>query len=178
MAAANEHYRAAARRWEEIIVGDVNDMDLTRYASMPPLPMAGEHSCAYPAVIDDLYVCVFDGYIDGGPEEHSTTTTTTTSVNTLAVAGTYLVRRNFPKQAFVGYVKFDTDDVVPLLERGLLGAVVRRELGHALGVGGLWDCPSVALENSPNANREFQELSGCSFNVKTTDDDDAGSCRQ
>jgi len=167
---ANEFYVKAAQRWQELIVGDVSDILNT--ANLPSLPLSTQHDCAYPSVIDDMYLCVFDGYIDG-------TTARGTSPNTLAVASTYLVRKKNVKQAFVGYAKFETADIIPLIQSGLFQTVVEHEYGHAMGIGELWNCPSQAYANSPSANFEFQQLSGCAFDAPTTYDGvDSNSCGQ
>ena len=41
------------------------------------------------------------------------------------------------------------------------------EFGHALGIGTGWSCPSTSFSNSPRANQEYQDISGCSTLVKT-----------
>lgn len=171
------YYERGAARWSEIIAADIPDIDLASETNLRPLPSP---DCMYPDFIDDLYFCLFDGYIDGagGP-----------GGDVLGFASVLYTRTGNPKFAAVSYAKFDADNAAQFValhgngngdgDGNPFQTVVDHEMGHGLGVGPLWDCPTVAFGNSPNANREFQQLSGCPFNAPTFGNGDtATGCAQ
>lgn len=95
----------AAARWDEVIVGDVPDQNLTLSSRCDP---------DVPALIDDIFICAnvtpndgFGGILgQAGPE--------------WARAGSF-----FP---YTGYMEFDEDDVEELLRRNEWESVVVRTL--------------------------------------------------
>jgi len=163
-------YERAAARWAEIIQTDVPDVDLTaQRSSLKQLPSP---SCRYPDTIDDLYVCLYDGSIDGGRDENPN------GGDILGFASVLYYRTSNRQQAAVAYAKFDRANIARLIPSGSFQTVVNHELGHGLGIGSLWTCPTTA-SSSNNANREFRQLSGCSVNAPTFGNgDESRGCAQ
>jgi hypothetical protein len=59
-----EAFMKAAKRWESIITGDLPGT----------VESAQVKNCkGYPTTIDDVYICVYDIWIDGAPEDGSDT---------------------------------------------------------------------------------------------------------
>ena len=135
-----------ANRWESLIVGDTigqapapNDPDFTCDGGMPPL-------------IDDVYVCAKDGFIDG-------------EGGVLGMTQLRYVRgdTNLP---ISGGITFDAADVQALMADGTWDNLVQHELGHILGIGTLWGQKDLVSGSPPEytgavACAAWQELSGC-----------------
>jgi len=156
---AKPFFEAAAARWGEVINQGVPDVSSFLLA---PILDFDALSCAYPATIDDFYLCAVDGYIDGPGDEDGSVLGFARIIHT----------RPFGDMAgipFVGFSKFETGEIGSSIARGIFKQVVLHEMGHAIGAvaGYMSRCPSTAFSNSPNANREFQTLSGCTFNAPT-----------
>ena len=163
---ARAYYEKGARRWARIIYGN-NDDSVIDTAGLPPIPepYGSESGCTYPAQISDMYMCIYDGGLDGGDRPFL--------ANVLAVATPWLRRTNGSTKTtpYVGFAKFDSADIAARINDGTFQTVVNHEMGHALGLGTIWrmdgKCPR---DDAPNANREFRALSGCGFNARTSAD--------
>ena len=105
-------FKAAAKRWTKVIVGD-----------LPSVTVEGE-------VIDDLLILAQGTPIDGpggvlgqaGP--------------------THLRPANAGKAAFLparGIMSFDTADLKKMQQEGTLADVIAHEMGHVIGVGTIWE---------------------------------------
>ena len=159
------YYERGAARLSEIVTTGVPDVGTGIIESF----FKPDNRCQYPAKIDDLFICAFDGFIDGRGDS---------TVNVLGFAAPYYASVFYPKRTIVGYAKFETVDASDFIGFGLFQSIVDHEFLHILGIGTLWDCPSVG-SNSPKANAEFQALSGCDFNAPTgSNGDGTGRCNQ
>ncbi len=110
-------FTAAAQRWSQVVVGDVPDVLAVAEA-------AGD-GC-YPALnetIDDVVIYARVGPIDGPG-------------NILGQAGPRLVRNSLIPA--VGCMTFDEADLAQLETSGTLNDVILHEMGHVLGIGGMW----------------------------------------
>lgn len=145
-------FEGAARRWEEVIRGDLPNIP---QASLP----ARTDNCTWPSQIDDLYICAKFAAIDG-PN------------GVLGYAGPDYIRPD-SGLAGSGNMVFDQDDIVNLQKNGGSAFVntILHEMGHVIGIGNLWDDKNVtkAAPNcdyvGPNAIREYKAISGCPFAV-------------
>lgn len=118
-------FMGAAARWTRLILGDLPEVTL--------LPGTGSGGClaSTSGPVDDLLVLVELGEIDGAGR-------------VLASAGPCAIRdpdtpgsgRGLP---VLGRVRVDTADIAALEASGRLEDVVTHEIGHALGIGTLWD---------------------------------------
>ena len=167
---ARQYYERGANRWARIIIGDEPDITTTN-ANLPPLPFFNEHGCTYPADIDDMYMCIWEGFIDGGDKLGS--------FNIVGFGGPALRRGGASGTTpYAGFLKFESEDIAARINDGSFQYIVHHEMGHALGIGTFWSldsrCPRDDFNNSPKANGEFQALSGCNFNAQTT----AADCGQ
>jgi hypothetical protein len=146
---ARPYYEKGATRWARIITGD--EPDITSTADLPAVPFFEQNGCTYPAQIDDFYLCIWEGFFDGSPS----------AANIVGMGGPSM--RRGEASGTTPYAGYD----------GLFQAIVLHEMGHALGMGSFWKldnrCPQDDFNNSPRANGEFQALSGCNFNARTTD---------
>ena len=159
---ARQFYENGAARWARIIRGD--QPDITDTTNLPAVPFFNEHGCTYPTVIDDLYLCIWDGFIDGPGIPFL--------ANTVAIASPWLRRSGESTTPYVSIAKFDAWDLAGRINDGTFQTIVNHEMGHALGLGTMWiqdgKCPRDATANSLKANQEFQALTGCSSNTWTT----------
>lgn len=115
----------AAARWEELVVGDLEDVAVD-------LPLSG--SCglgepAYAGTIDDLVIFA--------------TSFTEGVGGLLGSAGPCLFRSSGvnPGTNLVGIMRFDTADLASLEAQGALVDVIVHEMGHVLGFGTNWEFP-------------------------------------
>lgn len=107
----------AARRWEQVITGDLADMNIA-----PGTLNGGECGVSHPALsgpVDDLVVFVEIVEIDGAG-------------GVLGSAGPCLYAAG--RLPIVGSVRLDSRDVESLETRGRLFDVALHELGHVLGI--------------------------------------------
>ena len=160
---ARPYYEKGATRWARIITGD--EPDITSTADLPAVPYFEENGCTYPAQIDDFYLCIWEGFIDGGPS----------AVNIVGMGGPSMRRGGATGTTpYAGFLKVESADIAATINDGLFQAIVLHEMGHALGMGSFWNldnrCPQDDFNYSPRANGEFQALSGCNFNARTTAD--------
>jgi hypothetical protein len=97
------YFTNSAARWERVIVGDLPDWSVS---NRPELP---DNRCSYPAIIDDLYVCVFGGDIDGVGK-------------TAGFAGALARRSSGDRLPVIAYAKFEEADIPEAVRavRGLL----------------------------------------------------------
>jgi CARDB/Leishmanolysin/Bacterial pre-peptidase C-terminal domain/Bacterial Ig-like domain (group 2) len=123
-ASQDDVVRAAATRWEQIIVADIFDQDFTTN------PLDVDASCVPSAptingVIDDIRIYVRIVDIDGVG-------------GTLAQAGPCYLRLvgDLP---MIGAMQFDLADLTVLENNGNMFPVVLHEMGHVLGIGVLWN---------------------------------------
>jgi hypothetical protein len=117
-------FTAAAARWEQLIYGDVPDIN----ANIPPdLCFAGQPAIG--PVTDDLLIHVILDSIDG-PD------------GALGAAGPCFIR-TAGKLPLHGVMLFDTADVATLEADGQFDEVVLHEMGHVIGYGSLWPAPNL-----------------------------------
>ncbi len=110
-------FEAARDRWQEVIVGDLEDFTSQRTRSCDGFEV--------PASVDDLIIFVTLGQIDG-PD------------GILGAAGPCLVRGSGQPLPFAGRMQFDAADLLRFAEEGRLEEIVLHEMGHVLGIGALW----------------------------------------
>jgi CARDB protein/leishmanolysin/Big-like domain-containing protein len=131
--------RAAATRWEEIIVSDIFDQDFTTN------PLDVDAGCVPSAptingVIDDIRIYVRIVTIDGPG-------------GTLAQAGPCYLRQ-LGDLPIIGAMQFDEADLTVLENNGDMFPVVLHEMGHVLGIGVLWSAKNLlrnpSLDGSGN----------------------------
>jgi hypothetical protein len=115
-------FRDAAARWEKIITGDLPDIagpiDLTKLRCSE-VSVTG----SIPS-LDDVVILV--GTFTQAPS------------GLLGYAGPCSIRSSNGLTS-VGQMKFDTADLDPLMNAGLLNTTITHEMGHVLGIGVLWD---------------------------------------
>ena len=115
----------AAARWRKVVIGDMPGVTFT---GQKP---CGETSTIYPALdetVDDVLIFVRIENIDGAGK-------------TLAQAGPCVIRANPGYGSgipIVGFMRFDLADLPGLAASGRLDDVILHEMGHVLGLGGLW----------------------------------------
>ncbi len=114
---SRDAFVAAARRWMQIIVGDVPDQLLSL--------QAGACATGQPALnetIDDLVIFASVVPIDGPG-------------NVLGSAGPCVVRSTGSKQTLVGTMRFDEADLALLQSTNRIVPTIEHEMGHVLGFG-------------------------------------------
>ncbi len=121
-AAAANAFLAAAARIRGAVVGDLPDI------ATPPagidLTQCGVAGVTLSETVDDLIVYASVAPIDGPGR-------------ILAGAGPCFVR--VPgDQSIIGVMRFDSDDIQPLIDNGRLRDVIQHEMLHVVGVGTLW----------------------------------------
>lgn len=115
----------AADRWEELVVGDLEDVTV----DLPASGSCGVGEPAYAGTIDDLliYATSFTDGVGG----------------LLGSAGPCLYRSSGTNAGtnLVGIMRFDTADLADLEAQGALVDVIVHEMGHVLGIGTNWEFP-------------------------------------
>lgn len=118
-------FTAAAARWQQIILGDLFDIDFTTQ----PQPQTDCHPAISNETIDDLVIYAEIGPIDGAG-------------GILGQAGPCIIREldrgELSWFTVVGRMRFDQADLANLEANGLLEATILHEMAHALGFGPLW----------------------------------------
>jgi hypothetical protein len=147
----------AAARWQELIIGDVEDSR----GSIPAASCGDNSPALTDQFIDDLLIFVDVRSIDGPGRS-------------LARSGVCYVRTT-DRMPVIGLMQFDADDMPALESRGLLQAVVMHEMAHVLGFGSTqaWadriknpSSPSAPQDTSFSgafAIRAFDGLGGTSY---------------
>ncbi|TMR20201.1 peptidase [Nonomuraea turkmeniaca] len=106
-------FKAAARRWTRVIVGDQPAAEVPSGPGLPDGVTPGE-------VIDDIVIVAEGGKMDGPGH----------------VLGGALPLRFRPNGLpFVGWMRFDSEDLDRLEADGRLHDVIAHEMGHVLGIG-------------------------------------------
>lgn len=126
-------FEGAGRRWEEVIVGDVPDVDFSGFPVMA-CPFEG-----FPVVtdeIDDLRVYVDVSYIDGP--------------GGILGAATPCLLRSITGHPVTAFIQIDSGDIAELFGSGDLDATILHELGHTLGIGTLWGPDGFDLLRNPS----------------------------
>jgi hypothetical protein len=106
-------FKDATTRWQSIVVGDLSNISTSTLNA----PLSG---CAYPAVIDDLYICTTYRSIDG-------------PYRVLGSSSAVYVR-NSNRLTISGVMEFDSNDISYLKAQGNFGTVILHEIGHILGM--------------------------------------------
>jgi hypothetical protein len=112
-------FENARDRWEEVIVGDLSDIEMDldgTECNVAGLPIQG--------LVDDVVIYVTVEEIDG-------------PFNILGSAGPCFVR-NSNDLSIVGSMRFDVEDLDRVLQQGRLEDLILHEMGHVLGIGTLW----------------------------------------
>lgn len=146
--------RAAAARWEQVIVGALDSVPIDK-----PANFCGQGEPALHEVVDNVVIYIDISPIDGVG-------------GTLGMAGPCLVR-TANQLPIYGLMVLDSADVALMLSNGTLESVVVHEMGHVLGVGTIWpnlgllnynssECLSATSVtfNGPRATAEWQALGG------------------
>ena len=127
----NAAFFAAADRWMNILRGDLPEVD---FSSMPvPANTCLQGQPTFSGTIDDLRIYVDITPIDG-------------LLGTLGQAGPCQIRTT-SQLPLLAFIQLDSDDVTQLEQDGDLLDVILHEMGHALGIGTLWDNFDTLLVN-------------------------------
>jgi len=123
-------FTAAAARVRGMVVGEVPDIDFTTAGggAGQDLSGCGISGIILHEIVDDVVIYATVTPIDGPGK-------------ILASAGPCLVR-NGSRQAVVGRMTFDADDIAGLVTTGRLNDVVLHEMMHVLGFGTIWTSTS------------------------------------
>jgi hypothetical protein len=116
-AAQQAAFDDAAARWQQAVLGDLDDVPFAEDLS----DCGGE---VIDETIDDLLIFASIDHIDGPGD-------------VLGFAGACWLRDD-NLLSVVGLVKFDSDDVRSLEAQGVFRDVVLHEMGHVIGIGSLW----------------------------------------
>jgi len=146
--------RAAAARWEQVIVGALDSVPIDK-----PANFCGQGEPALHAAVDNVVIYIDIRPIDGVG-------------GTLGMAGPCLVRiaNQLP---IYGLMVLDSADIALMQSNGTLESLVVHEMGHVLGVGTIWpnlgllnynssECLSATSVtfNGPRATAAWQALGG------------------
>jgi hypothetical protein len=138
-------YIAAAARWEQIVIGDVEDVPISELAGFPPdVP-----GCTYPTTtgfIDDMYMCVHYQPLTNG---------------IIGLGGYIYTRPNGLPVS--GFARIDPNAIAHARQFGYFNDLILHEFGHAIGIGTAGACPSDNINSM--ANLEYQDISGCTTAV-------------
>lgn len=118
--------------WENVIVGDLPDVELRFEQACVP-----DQGAYVQGVIDDLHIFVAARDIDGVD-------------GVLGAAGPCLSHSSRNNLPVAGYMEFDTADLQRYADEGRLDEIIIHEMGHVLGFGGmLWTFPQDSLGGEP-----------------------------
>ena len=119
----------AVKRWTSIITGDLPPVD----SSSITISAADQCSCGAPAVIDDLYLCIKESTLDGPCD-------LMTGSGCILGTGAINNMRSDSSIPISGVVTIDSEDILFLKENpDIFNDVLTHEIGHALGIGTLWE---------------------------------------
>ncbi|MGH7672303.1 MAG: leishmanolysin-related zinc metalloendopeptidase [Gemmatimonadales bacterium] len=132
-------FTGAAARWQQLIYGDVPDINLASNPIPPDLCFVGQPGMA--GVIDDVLIHVILDSIDG-PDG-------------VLGGATPCFIRNVGKLPLEGVMIFDTADVAALEQDGLFDEVILHEMGHVLGFGTICDAGLLGLLVFPGTSDPY-----------------------
>ena len=123
-------FTAAAARVRAMVVGDIPDIDFSTSngGAGQDLSGCGISGVILHEVVDDVLIYATVVSIDGPGK-------------ILASAGPCFVRLG-SRQAVIGVMRFDADDIAGLVTTGRLNDVVLHEMMHVLGFGTIWTSQS------------------------------------
>lgn len=134
-----EAAKAAAARWERVIIGDLPDRRFQNVITVDDLFDNGDYEQLF-GYVDDLIIYLRFAPIDGNG-------------GTLAQAGPYLIRPS-TSLPFVGDITFDTDDLADFSSVALYDTILH-EMAHVLGFGSsLWKRLNLLKYPSLDANNQ------------------------
>ncbi|MDP2955922.1 MAG: leishmanolysin-related zinc metalloendopeptidase, partial [Longimicrobiales bacterium] len=133
-AAVQAAFAAAEARWEQVITGDLSDVNLTSTAGQCGIAPAVSET------VDDLIVYAKVSAIDGVG-------------NILGQAGPCWIRSD-SKLPIMGTMEFDEADFASMQADGTLSDVILHEMGHVVGIGTVWDNQSL-LQGAGTADPFF-----------------------
>jgi hypothetical protein len=140
-AGARAAFDSAEARWERILYGELTSIAITNpvdTCAQVPVPAINE-------TVDDLLIFVRLDSIDG-------------PLNQLGAAGPCFFR-SADSIPIVGAMRFDTADVATFVGQGLFDEIVMHEMGHVIGVGGLWllkgQVVNPSLPSSPGVDTHY-----------------------
>lgn len=128
-------FSAAEARWEQVIVGDVSDVSLTS----TQVSQCG-NAPAEALTVDDLVVYAEADSIDGVG-------------GILGQAGPCWIRSG-SSLPIVGIMTFDEADLNAMILNGTLRDVILHEMGHVIGIGGLWSAHGL-IQDAGTADPYF-----------------------
>ena len=144
----------AAERWTSIITGDLPPVNTSTLS----LDATNQCSCGAPAVIDDLYLCIREGTMDGACD-------LTAESGCILGTGGFNNLRSDSQIPVSGVVTIDSADLVYLKANpDVFNDVMTHEIGHALGIGTLWERLSLRSNNTyigKNAVDVWRKQYGC-----------------
>ena len=119
-------FTTAAARARAMVVGDIPDIDFSNVngGNGQDLSGCGVSGQILHEVVDDVIIYATVVSIDGPGK-------------VLASAGPCIVRTG-SRQAVIGVMRFDADDIANLVTTGRLNDVVYHEMMHVLGFGTIW----------------------------------------
>ena len=145
-------FTAAADRWTSVVIGDLEPR------TMAQAPHAPRANCAFPDIIDNLYIFAKYMDIDGSG---------TASGNILGSSGPSWLRGS-SFLPVTGYMQFDNFDLASRKAAGKLEDAILHEMRHVLGIGSLWAKIGVDGTKANNctytgarANAEYKAISNC-----------------
>ena len=139
-------FTAAAARWQNIVVGDLEDIVLSPTDSMGPIDVNGENCIPLTLgqTIDDVVIFATVRHIDG-------------PMGILGFA-TPIYTRDSDTTTVSGCMVFDEDDMDMLATQGLAEATITHEMGHVLGIGTLWNLKALTVgtcEDTEPTNKPY-----------------------
>lgn len=132
-------FDAAGARWGRVIVGDLPDAFLSESASCDGHPM--------PDTIDDVLVFVSVTEMDG-------------PAGVLGAAAPCAIRGRAPRLPFAAVMNFDAADLDAFASAGRLEEIVLHEMGHALGIGSMWEGLGLVDEPSDGSGEADTAFNG------------------
>ncbi len=173
--AAQAAFDAAKARWEQVVTGDLADVNITTPIDIGPCTSTGAPLNAS-GLIDDVRIYVELKAEDGAG-------------GVLAAAGPCVLRTSGTRLTMIGTMFFDTADLPALIANNELTDVVTHEMGHVLGYGTLWQpitglwptnflngaCTANPTFIGAGANNAYASLNGGAGNTPV---EGTGSCDQ